>query len=110
MAPFGTATRRDGAHIAHYGVSLHSGIDNTLRSSFLVLTRMDSRRWDLINVNRPSFQCAKNGSISGNTKLQQQQNADIFAIISTQNFIAGGDSINCTRVGVAFGENESDGT
>ena len=53
MGPFGTATRRDGSHFAHYGVSPHSSIYNTLRSSFLVLKKMGSRRSDLVSVNRP---------------------------------------------------------
>ena len=53
MGSFGTTTRRDGSHFAHYGVSLHSSIYNTLRSSFLVLNKMGSRRSDLVSVNRP---------------------------------------------------------
>ena len=36
MVPFWTATRRDGSHFVHCGVSPHSGTYSTLRSSFPV--------------------------------------------------------------------------
>ena len=44
-----------GPHFAHYGVSLHSGIYNTLHSSFLVLNKLESCRSDLATANRPSL-------------------------------------------------------
>ena len=53
MGPFGAATRRDGSHFVHYRVSLHFGIHNTSRSSFLVVGKMCSRRGDLASLFWP---------------------------------------------------------